>query len=232
MGKSVSLINNILESNHLIKGRLNVEYVELKKLYAALQKNDERLKNKQSHHEKIIKSQINKRNAIKFQRKRNFESLQKSFYPITTRVSLLYKNQGGAYYIKARFYWEGRQREVQVGSISIVSEIVNTMIDNKILMNMKKLKTNKLSWKQINSHPELIDAIKGVASLKAQEYIIRKLLAFKIKIVDNIDNQDQKDENKSEVIETSQYSSSNDPSSIEEKQGGVEWYEKWREKNL
>ena len=95
-----------------------------------LQKGDDRVRKKQAHQETMIKSQITNRNAIKLQRKRNLESLHKSFHPTTNKVSLLYKNQSGSCYIKARFYWEGKQREVQVGSIPIVIAIINTMINN------------------------------------------------------------------------------------------------------
>ena len=226
MKKSAPLFKEILETNHLIKGRLNIKYSELEKLYFALQKDDERLIKKQSHHEKMITRNIMKRNAIKSQRKRNSESLQKSFYPTTNKVSLLYKKQGGAYYIKARFYWCGRQREVQVGSISIVIEIINTMIKNKILSEMKQVRTTKLTWEQISKRPELINAIKLIASLKAQEYILRRLFADKLNVIDKIDAND----NDFIPVEMEKRQNINEENG--EKTEGVEWYERWRRDNL
>ncbi len=60
---SLPLFNKILETNHLVKGRLNVKDSDLKKIYLALQKDDEILGNKLSHHEKLMRTQISKRNA-------------------------------------------------------------------------------------------------------------------------------------------------------------------------
>ena len=114
------LFNEILENNQLIKGRLNANQADLEKLYQTLQKDSDRLKRKQIRQEEIIKSTLSKQNEIKLQIKRNSESIQKSFYPSGEKISLLFKKMGDSFYIKASFYWEGKQREVQVGSIPIV----------------------------------------------------------------------------------------------------------------
>ena len=233
MGISVPLFNKILETNHLVKGRLSVKDSDLKKIYLALQKDDELFRNKLSHHEKIIKTQINKRNAIKIERKRNNETLQKSFYPNTNKVSLLYKKQGESRYIKARFYWGNKQREVQVGSIPIVIEIINNLIVNKILIDIKQIKTTNIPWEQINKRPEVINAIKVIATLKAQEYILRRLLAAKLKVIEEIDEHD-KNEFQVEVEEMKDTATENNfqnEENIKEIEG-VEWYEKWRRENL
>ena len=233
MGISVPLFNKILETNHLVKGRLSVKDSDLKKIYLALQKDDELFRNKLSHHEKIIKTQINKRNAIKIERKRNNETLQKSFYPNTNKVSLLYKKQGESRYIKARFYWGNKQREVQVGSIPIVIEIINNLIVNKILTDIKQINTTSITWEQINKRPELINSIKAIASLKAQEYILRRLLSNKIDLMNKRDAHD-KEEFKVNVEEM-QYESEDTNTSFEEHEGdikGVQWYERWRKDNL
>ena len=50
---------------------------------------------------------------------------------------------GDAFYIKARFYWEGKQREVQVGSILNVLNIINTMISKNMLDGLKPIKLTK-----------------------------------------------------------------------------------------
>ena len=233
MGISAPLFNKIIETNQLIKGRLNVNNSDLKKLYTTLQRDDQRLINKQSHHEKMIKAQISKCNDIKFERKRIHQSLQKSFNHTNNKVSLLYKNQGGTYYIKSRFYWEGKQREVQVGSIPIVIEIINTLIINNILTDMKQVKTNNVSWDQINKRPALVDAVKLIASLKAQEYILRRLLAAKLNVMDKTDDQkEDKSQAKAEEMQhkssDSNYPNDEGAKSIE----GVEWYERWRRDNL
>ena len=60
---------------------------------------------------------------------------------------------GDAFYIKARFYWEGKQREVQVGSIPIVLEIINTMIYNKSLEGLKPVKAKNLHGMKLIRDP-------------------------------------------------------------------------------
>ena len=127
---SAQLFDEILEKNQLIKGRLNFNKIDLEKLYQALEKDNNRLKKKQARQEEIIKANITERNKINSQIKRNSESIQKSFYPSTNKISLIYKKQGEFNYVKARFYWGGKQREVQVGSIPNVIEVINSMISN------------------------------------------------------------------------------------------------------
>ena len=122
------LLNKILENNQLVKGRLRVSQSELEKLYQSLENNTDQLKKKLYHQEELIRSQIRKRNRIKFQLKRNLESINKTFHPSKKNISLLFKKQGESSYIKARLYWGGRQREVQVGSIAIVLKMINNMI--------------------------------------------------------------------------------------------------------
>ena len=233
MGISAPLFNKILKTNQLVKGRLNVKDSDLKKIYLTLQKDDAILGNKLSRYERLIKTQISKRNAIKVERKRNYETLQKSFYPTTNKVSLLFKKQGESHYIKARFYWGSKQREVQVGSIPIVIEIINNLIVNKILIDIKQIKTTNIPWEQINKRPEVINAIKVIATLKAQEYILRRLLAAKLKVIEEIDEHD-KNEFQVEVEEMKDTATENNfqnEENIKEIEG-VEWYEKWRRENL
>ena len=164
--------------------------------------------------------------------KKNSESLQKSFYPSTNKISLLYKKQGEYYYVKARFYWGGKQREVQVGSITNVIEIINIMIVNELLPGVKIIKVKKLTWEQINKRPILIDSIKEIASIKAQEYILRRLLKEKL-------NNNDANVNKNEKIQLDSGDAKNagikyEPVIEEEDESieGVEWYKKWRKDNL
>ena len=98
---STQLFDEILEKNQLVKGRLNLNKADLEKLYRALEKDNNRLKKKQARQEEIIKTNITERNKINSQIKRNLESVQKSFYPSTNKISLLYKKQGENYYVKA-----------------------------------------------------------------------------------------------------------------------------------
>ena len=232
MKMSTALFDKILENNLLIKGRLNFKKADLEKLYRALKKDNESLKKKRAHQEEIIKSNITKRNEINFLIKKNSESLQKSFYPSTNKISLLHKKQGEFYYLKARFYWEGKQREVQVGSIPNVIEIINSKISNKLVIGGKIIRVKNITWEQINKRPILIDAIKEISSIKAQEYILRRLLKEKL-------NNNDANVNKSEKIQLDsgddKHTGINYEPVIEEEDEsieGVEWYKKWRRDNL
>ena len=229
------LFTKFLEINLLINGRLNADQSDLEKLFMALQKDAERLIRKQTRQEEIIKSSISKRNEIKLQIKRNSESIQKSFHPSNKKISLLYKKMGDIFYIKARFYWEGKQREVQVGSIPGVLEIINRMISNKLLEGLKPVRAKKLTWNEIKKRSHLINGIKKIASLKSQEYILRKLMFNKLNIIGSKDistidkyvtpeisrDNSQNPENyKSETVE------------VTELEDGDNWYDRWRKDNL
>ena len=229
------LLNKILENNQLVKGRLRVSQSELEKLYQSLENNTDQLKKKLHHHEELIRSQIRKRNRIKFQLKRNLESINKTFHPSKKNISLLFKKQGESSYIKARLYWGGRQREVQVGSIAIVIEMINKMISKGILSDLKTIRAKKLTWKQIQQKPELIETIKAIASFKFQEYIIRQLLAGKINKID-ANLQDKNRVEKSQPVEEEIEKVHSEHESADASQNApvekVDWYIQWRRNNL
>ena len=235
MEKVLPLLNKILENNQLVKGRLRVSQSELEKLYQSLENNTDQLKKKLHRQEELIRSQIRKRNRIKFQLKRNLESINKTFHPSKKNISLLFKKQGESSYIKARLYWGGRQREVQVGSIAIVIEMINKMISKGILSDLKTIRAKKLTWKQIKQKPELIEAIKTIASFKFQEYIIRQLLAGKINKIDS-NIQDGEGVEKSRPVEETIEKVYSENESADASQNApvekVDWYIQWRRNNL
>ena len=229
------LLNKILENNQLVKGRLRVSQSELEKLYQSLENNTDQLKKKLHRQEELIRSQIRKRNRIKSQLKRNLESINKTFHPSKKNISLLFKKQRESSYIKARLYWGGRQREVQVGSIAIVLKMINNMISKGILSDLLKIRAKKLTWKQIKQKPELIEAIKTIAAFKFQEYIIRQLLAGKINKIDS-NIQDGKRVEKSLLVEEEieKVHSEHESADTSHNAPGekVDWYIQWRRNNL
>ena len=229
------LLNKILENNQLVKGRLRVSQSELEKLYQSLENNTDQLKKKLHRQEELIRSQIRKRNRIKFQLKRNLESINKTFHPSKKNISLLFKKQGESSYIKARLYWGGRQREVQVGSIAIVLKMINNMISKGILSDLIKIRAKKITWKQIKQKPELIEAIKTIAAFKFQEYIIRQLLAGKINKID-ANLQDKNRVEKSQPVEEEIEKVYSEHESADASQNApvekVDWYIQWRRNNL
>ena len=142
---------------------------------------------------------------------------------------------GDAFYIKARFYWDGKQREVQVGSIPIVLEIINTMISNKLLKGLKPVRAKKLTWNEIKKRSNLISGIKKIASLKSQEYIIRRLMYDKLNLLESKNIPDIEENEIPEIVKDNsslpvKYKTDND--GVTEMEDGDNWYDKWRKDNL
>ena len=232
---SAPLFTKILENNQLINGRLNADLSDLEKLFMVLQKDSESLIRKQTRQEEIIKSSISKKHGIKLQIKRNSESIQKSFHPSNKKISLLYKKMGDIFYIKARFYWEGKQREVQVGSIPSVIEIINIMISNKLLEDLKPVRAKKLTWNEIKKKSNLMNGIKKIASLKSQEYILRKLIFNKLNITGLKDITAIDEDEAPEIARDNSQKPENYKSKTVEATGlenGDNWYDRWRKDNL
>ena len=142
---------------------------------------------------------------------------------------------GDVFYIKARFYWEGKQREVQVGSILTVLETINTMISNKLLEGLKPVRAKKLTWIEIKKRSDLMDGIRKIASLKSQEYILRKLMFNKLNI---IGSKDISTVDKDEALEITRDNSQNPENyksetvEVAEVEDGDNWYDRWRKDNL
>jgi len=142
---------------------------------------------------------------------------------------------GDVFYIKARFYWEGKQREVQVGSIPTVLEIINTMISNKLLKGLKPVRAKKLTWNEIKKRSHLMNGIKKIASLKSQEYILRQLMFNKLNIIGSKDiSTIDKDETTEISIDNSQNPENYKSETVEvtELEDGDNWYDRWRKDNL
>ena len=128
MDQSTPSYNTILKINQFIKGNLNLSSAELERLYHYLVKQFSKDQKKIDKQIIILQNHMLKIKAVKLALKRNNETLQKAFFPTSDNVSLLYKKQGKQFYIKARIYWVGHQREVQVGSIPNVIKIINRII--------------------------------------------------------------------------------------------------------
>ena len=226
-----SLFDKILINNQIINGKLNVDERILKKVYSSINKKFEKLENKKNKQEQLIKANLKSLNKIKAQIKKNSESYNRVFKPSINKISLLYKKVGEAFYIKARFYWHGKQREVQIGTISSVISIINKLIEKKILKSLAPLTNNKLKWESILDNPQLINAIKEIASIKSQEYILRKLMKDDPLLLRSIENKN----NNQDFIDVDQESTdvnSTDNYVAPDLDEGESWYDRWREDNL
>ena len=226
MDISLPSIKDILINNQLIRGRLRLTQSDIQKLYLEIFKQNQKIQRNLSKEKKSVKASLDQIKNLKSELKYCKESLQKAFYPSAENIALLYKNIGNHYYIKARIYWQGQQREVQVGSIPIVLDIIQKMLDQGYLQDISVPKSANMTWNQFKNKAILIDATKEIAALKFQEYILRKLLTENIDKIEPIN----KDKNNDEKLETAL--------PVEKKQNVVsknikyEWYAKWRRNNL
>jgi len=131
------------------------------------------------------------------------------------RISLILKNQSGNDYIKARCYWKGKQREVQIAPLSgIVSHLTSlSLIDvNKI----SHVLNNVITWDTCRTETSIYNAILFLARIKFQRYII-----------DRIDHPSPK----THAQDITSHSSS--PTSATQNDNSPEkgsWYEGWRER--
>ena len=219
-------INKIIKDNQLIKGRLRLSLTDIRKIYRTQKLQNQKIRKKIAFNEKIIESQIAKNKKLRSELKYLEETIQKAFHPSTKNISLLYKSMGKKEYIKARFYWQGMQREVQVGSIPIVLDIVSNMFTQGYL---KKFKLNEggspMTWKRLKNNTNLIEATKEIAALKFQEYILRKISDG----TGSIEKSDAQGKIKTEQKIQEDVDSLNIQHTDNEK---YEWYEKWRQDNL
>ena len=219
-------INNIQTNNQLIKGRLHLLLVEIKKLYRLQLQQNQRIHKELSNKDKILKASLDQIKKLKSELKYSEETLQKAFQPTTENIALLYKNIGNNYYIKARFYWQGKQREVQVGSIPNVLNVIQKMLSHGYLKNISMPKSCNMTWMQFKNKANLIEATKEIAALKFQEYIIRKLLAeYKDQI-----GKDDLDARNNEKPEKTYPDEKNDDEYNEGEKN--DWYVQWRKDNL
>ena len=213
-------------NNQLIRGRLILTQADIQKLYRKKLKQNQQIQKELSKEKNVVKFSLEQIKNLKTELKYYEETFQKAFYPSTNNIALLYKNIGNHYYIKARNYWQGKQREVQVGSIPIVLDIIQKMLDHGFLKDISVPKSGNMTWNQFKNKASLIDATKEIAALKFQEYIIRKLLA---EDTDKIEPRG-KDNIYDEKLETALPIEKNkNEASTNIK---YEWYAKWRRNNI
>ncbi|MCK4577149.1 MAG: hypothetical protein KAU50_00070 [Candidatus Marinimicrobia bacterium] len=85
-------------------------------------------------------------------------------------VSLIHKRVGGSSYIKARGWWHGKQREVQIGSIPLVLGHLRKSLG-------MKLADTGMDWIKIKENDAITSAIKELGRIKLRDYIVRRLVS-------------------------------------------------------
>ena len=214
-------IKEFLIQNKLIRGRINLNVDEIQKIYQRRYREIEKIRKTISNNEKNIDSILAEIKKLRSHLKYCEETINKAFYPSIENISLIYKKSGKHCYIKARFYWEGNQREVQVGTFAIVLRNIHLLMESGYLKFMQLPDVDTMTWSKFIKNNTLILATKQISALKFQEYILRKISNKENSELSNsVDN----------TINTFKDSDRLNISKV--KDDKISWYEKWRTENL
>ena len=141
------------------------------------------------------------------------------------QVSISLKKQQSNQYIKGRFWWEGKQRDVQIGSEKTIMSILCTLRDNKLIYRVKVKRDQKFNWKYFQKDKKIADAIQMVGRIKAAGYILNKLI--KEESLDPLKTGSEKpmisDEKKRPVTASA---------IVETENMNIDWYDGWKNKNF
>ena len=141
------------------------------------------------------------------------------------QVSISLKKQQSNQYIKGRFWWEGKQRDVQIGSEKTIMSILCTLRDNKLIYRVKVKRDQKFNWKYFQKDKKIADAVQMVGRIKAAGYILNKLI--KEESLDPLKTGPEKpmisDEKKRPVTASA---------IVETENMNIDWYDGWKNKNF
>ena len=141
------------------------------------------------------------------------------------QVSISLKKQQSNQYIKGRFWWEGKQRDVQIGSEKTIISILDTLKENKLIDRVKVKRGQKFNWKYFQKDKEIADAVQMVGRIKAAGYILNKLI--KEGSLDPLKTGTEKsmipDEKKRPVTAST---------IVETENMNIDWYDGWKNKNF
>ena len=141
------------------------------------------------------------------------------------QVSISLKKQQSNQYIKGRFWWEGKQRDIQIGSEKTIMSILCTLRENKLVYRVKVKRDQKFNWKYFQKDKKIADAVQMIGRIKAAGYILNKLIKegsldpLKIGIENPmIPNKKKRPVTASTIVETENMN--------------IDWYDGWKNKNF
>ena len=85
------------------------------------------------------------------------------------------KKQKSKRYIKGRFWWEGKQRDVQIGSEKTILFLLKNLKKSQIVKGLKIKNGEKINWKFIQADEKLNEAVQTIGRIKATGYILKKV---------------------------------------------------------
>jgi len=141
-------------------------------------------------------------------------------------ISLLHKGSSGSAYIKGRCWWNGKQREVQIGSIPSVLAKINRMIADGDIDYLETIEDTDITWEKVRQEEGLVRAIREMGRVKFQKYLFKKLLS-------EYPAADEGNEAEAEPVEMLDF----EQSSLAEPEfthtaHSDDWYDQWRKENL
>jgi hypothetical protein len=141
------------------------------------------------------------------------------------QVSISMKKQKSKRYIKGRFWWEGKQRDVQIGSEKTILFLLKNLKKSQIVKGLKIKNGKKINWKIIQADKKLNEAVQTIGRIKATGYILKKVKGEDILHNQSSEVEDPKKNNKNIVIKTSPIVKTNEHINID-------WYTEWKDENF
>ena len=141
------------------------------------------------------------------------------------QVSISMKKQKSKRYIKGRFWWEGKQRDVQIGSEKTILFLLKNLKKSQIVKGLKIKNGKKINWKIIQADKKLNEAVQTIGRIKATGYILKKVNGEDILHNQSAEVEDPKKNNKNIVIKTSPIVKTNEHINID-------WYSEWKDENF
>ena len=141
------------------------------------------------------------------------------------QVSISMKKQKSKRYIKGRFWWEGKQRDVQIGSEKTILFLLKNLKKSQIVKGLKIKNGKKINWKFIQADKKLNEAVQTIGRIKATGYILKKVKGEDILHNQSSEVEDPKKNNKKIVIKTSPIVETNEHINMD-------WYAEWKGENF
>ena len=141
------------------------------------------------------------------------------------QVSISMKKQKSKRYIKGRFWWEGKQRDVQIGSEKTILFLLKNLKKSQIVKGLKIGNWKKINWKFIQADKKLNEAVQTIGRIKATGYILKKVNGKDILHNHSSEVEDPKKNNKKIVIKTSPIVETNEYINMD-------WYAEWKDENF
>ena len=153
------------------------------------------------------------------------DALIRLLIPHQFSLTLVYKAQSNIPYIKGRVYWDNKQREVQIGSISNVISQIKGLCKDGLIPPIKGIEKKNIQWDYIKSSPEIESAVKYVGKIKFKQYLLKyfqfpmgKSRSAQLLQADFIKSKDDK--------------KLKDDKSTQSLMESKDWYSIWRKDNL